>query len=191
MENKNKETAYILWACGLVGLMGLHRFYMGKIGTGLLWFFTLGLFGIGWIVDGFTLGSQVELVNLKRQALLDKNNTPQIINNYHQPAPFYAQPQATKEPKEAPPATPEVNSPSKAQEIKSLTSRLRKIDKLFMNEFLTDEEYSKQKDALLRDMTMVVDESHPEDALMLFAQLKEEGVIDERDFKRVKGVLLS
>ena len=185
MEKKNKETAYILWACGLVGLMGLHRFYLGKIGTGLLWFFTLGLFGIGWIVDCFTLGNQVELVNLKRQSLLDRNQTPQIVNNYHQPAPFYTQSQPTEEVK------PPSKAPSKAQEIESLTKRLRKIDKLFMNEFLTDEEYSKQKDALLREMTMVVDEVHPEDGLMLFAQLKEEGVIDERDFKRVKGVLLS
>ena len=190
MENKNKETAYILWACGLVGLMGLHRFYMGKIGTGLLWFFTLGLFGIGWLVDGFTLGNQVELVNLKRQALLDKNNTPQIINNYHQPAPFYTQPQPTQEVNESSSSKiPE--TPSKVEEIRSLTNRLRKIDKLFMNEFLTDEEYSKQKDTILREMTMVVDESRPEDALMIFAQLKEEGVIDERDFKRVKGVILS
>jgi|GEM_PF-2752005 len=190
MEKKNKETAYILWACGLVGLMGLHRFYLGKIGTGLLWFFTLGLFGVGWIVDCFTLGNQVELTNLKRQALLEKNQTPQIINNYHQPTPLYTQPQQpTQEVKAS--APPEPKAPSKAREIETLTNRLRKIDKLFMNEFLTDEEYGKQKDALLREMTMVVDEVYPEDGLMLFAQLKEEGVIDERDFKRIKGVLLS
>ena len=190
MEKKNKETAYILWACGLVGLMGLHRFYLGKIGTGLLWFFTLGLFGVGWIVDCFTLGNQVELTNLKRQALLEKNQTPQIINNYHQPSPLYTQPQQpTQEVKASTPSEPK--APSKAQEIETLTNRLRKIDKLFMNEFLTDEEYGKQKDALLREMTMVVDEVYPEDGLMLFAQLKEEGVIDERDFKRIKGVLLS
>ena len=189
METKNKETAYILWACGLVGLMGLHRFYLGKIGTGLLWFFTLGLFGIGWIVDGFTLGNQVEYANLKKQNLLDKNSTPQIINNFHQPAPLYAQQQAHQEPQ--PPPAPVETKASKMEELKSLTSRLRKIDKLFMNEFLTDEEYAKQKNAILKDMTMVVDESHPEDGLMIFAQLKEEGVIDERDFKRIKGVLLS
>ena len=190
MEKKNKETAYILWACGLVGLMGLHRFYLGKIGTGLLWFFTLGLLGVGWIVDLFTLGNQVELTNLKRQALIDRNQTPQIINNYHQPAPLYTQPQEHKNQQEVRQQQPPP-APSKAEAIESLISRLRKVDKLFMNEFLTDEEYAKQKDALLREMTIVVDESHPEDALLIFAQLKEEGVIDERDFNRVKGVLLT
>lgn len=182
MEKKNKETAYILWACGLVGLMGLHRFYLGKIGTGLLWFFTLGLFGIGWLVDCFTLGNQVEMANLKRQALLE-SKTPQIINNYHStPSSQFMQPveQSTKQ-----------QEPTRGEELAKLTTRLRKIDKLFMNEFLTDEEYAKQKDHLLKEMTIMVDDSDPEDSLMLFAQLREEGVIDERDFNRVKGVILS
>lgn len=33
------------------GGLGIHRFYVGKIGSGVLWFFTGGLFMIGWIYD--------------------------------------------------------------------------------------------------------------------------------------------
>lgn len=46
---KNKWLAFVL--CFFFGLFGVHRFYEGKIGTGLLWLFTWGLFGIGWFVD--------------------------------------------------------------------------------------------------------------------------------------------
>jgi len=45
----SRWIAFIL--CFFVGVLGIHRFYVGKIGTGVLYLFTGGLFGIGWLVD--------------------------------------------------------------------------------------------------------------------------------------------
>jgi TM2 domain-containing membrane protein YozV len=43
-----------------IGPLGIHRFYMGKIGTGLLWLFTGGLLGVGWVYDFWTLNGQID-----------------------------------------------------------------------------------------------------------------------------------
>ncbi len=43
---------YLLW---IFGFLGAHRFYYGKPISGTLYFFTLGLFFIGWIVDLFLI----------------------------------------------------------------------------------------------------------------------------------------
>jgi TM2 domain-containing membrane protein YozV len=44
-------SAYVLWLLGLLGICGLHRFYLGRWGTGLLWLLTFGLLGIGQLLD--------------------------------------------------------------------------------------------------------------------------------------------
>ncbi len=50
---KNKWIALLLlW---FLGVVGGHKFYEGKIGTGIIYIFTLGFFGIGLIIDFFSL----------------------------------------------------------------------------------------------------------------------------------------
>jgi TM2 domain-containing membrane protein YozV len=50
----NKLVGYLLW---IFGFTGSHRFYFGKTKTGILWFFTGGLFLIGWFIDLFLIPS--------------------------------------------------------------------------------------------------------------------------------------
>lgn len=72
MEPKQTSWSYLFWCLGLVGLCGIHRFYMGKWGTGLLWLCTGGFFLIGQILDLFFIPGMVERRNhkLSRQGRL-------------------------------------------------------------------------------------------------------------------------
>jgi hypothetical protein len=66
---KSLLLAYLLWLFG--GFFGLHKFYLGRPFMGLLYFFTWGLLGIGWVIDFFTLPRQVQLANLLQQNQLE------------------------------------------------------------------------------------------------------------------------
>ena len=48
-SEKNRTVALLL--CIFLGGFGIHRFYVGKVGTGIIWLLTGGVFGIGWLVD--------------------------------------------------------------------------------------------------------------------------------------------
>jgi TM2 domain-containing membrane protein YozV len=62
---KSSLTAYILWCLCFFGLCGIHRFYAGRVLSGLLWLFTAGLFGIGQLIDLFLIPDMIALENLK------------------------------------------------------------------------------------------------------------------------------
>ncbi|MGH8460826.1 MAG: TM2 domain-containing protein [Stenotrophobium sp.] len=51
-KSHSMVIGYLLW---IFGFMGAHRFYYGRQLTGTLWFLTLGLFFIGWIIDLFLI----------------------------------------------------------------------------------------------------------------------------------------
>ena len=50
---RNKWTAFFL--CLFLGFLGAHKFYEGKIGMGILYLLTVGLFGLGWFIDCIAL----------------------------------------------------------------------------------------------------------------------------------------
>jgi len=68
MNNMNdthlKSVGYILW---LFGFTGSHRFYFGRPISGTIYFFTFGLFGIGWIIDLFLIPSLDRQADLRFQ----------------------------------------------------------------------------------------------------------------------------
>lgn len=53
VSDKSKVVAIVIWL--IFGLFGGHQFYAGKMKMGLVYFFTVGLFSIGWLVDGISL----------------------------------------------------------------------------------------------------------------------------------------
>lgn len=92
--------AYILWLISGFGAMGFHRMYLGKFVSGILYFFTGGLFMVGGIVDVFRMPRLVEEANMRkmyRDALMYGGMPPQMPLG-----PGQMQPQATvQKPKES------------------------------------------------------------------------------------------
>jgi len=67
---KSVPVSYLLWLLGGFGVLGLHRFYLGRWITGLLWLCTGGFFMVGALVDLFLIPSMVQVENLSRQLLV-------------------------------------------------------------------------------------------------------------------------
>ncbi|MEX0722744.1 MAG: TM2 domain-containing protein [Gracilimonas sp.] len=66
-ERKSKGRAYLFWFIGLFGILGLHRFYLGRIGTGIGWLLSGGLLGFGAIYDLLALSKMVDEQNTYNQ----------------------------------------------------------------------------------------------------------------------------
>lgn len=61
-DSHSTAMGYILW---LFGFTGSHRFYFGKPVSGTIYFFTLGLLGIGWLIDLFLIPSMDRQADLR------------------------------------------------------------------------------------------------------------------------------
>ncbi|MFN9620568.1 MAG: TM2 domain-containing protein [Synechococcaceae cyanobacterium] len=69
-EPRSLGTSYLLWACCLLGMFGLHRFYNRRPASGLLWLVSFGLCGVGQLIDLLQLPQLVRRAN--EQTLLEE-----------------------------------------------------------------------------------------------------------------------
>lgn len=85
-QSHSKGMSFLLWLACLFGVCGIHRFYLGRPGSGILYLLTFGLFGVGQLVDLFLLPGMVDEANTKTaafQALAEKR----MLSGF-QPAPL-------------------------------------------------------------------------------------------------------
>ena len=60
VPRRDTGLAYVLWMGGLLGVCGLHRLYMGRFWSGLLWLATGGLCFVGQIIDLVMMHRMIE-----------------------------------------------------------------------------------------------------------------------------------
>lgn len=68
-ETYSTSTAFLLWLACVFGLCGIHRFYLGRPLTGVLYLLTFGLFGVGQFIDLIKMKDMVLLENTKNRLL--------------------------------------------------------------------------------------------------------------------------
>ena len=64
-DGYREGVAYGLWFASFLGFAGVHRIYLGKYATGILWWLTLGLGGIGTFVDLLRMKKLVRDANIR------------------------------------------------------------------------------------------------------------------------------
>ena len=80
--DKSKKVETTL--CVLFGFLGIHKFYMGKIGMGFLYLFTIGLAGIGWVVDSIKLLIELFSLSNTNKKIKEDNKTVKISKKEEQ-----------------------------------------------------------------------------------------------------------
>ena len=130
---KSKATAYLLWCLCFIGICGVHKFYINKVGMGILYFFTFGFFGIGQLIDLFTLGSQVDTYNALFGGRSNSN-----VNTNTQNTVIYIPNQVPN------------NVPTQGQHnISDISDQLQKLSDLKDKGVLTEAEFNSQKAKIL------------------------------------------
>ncbi len=67
MNRRSFVVAYLLWF--FLGVLGIHRFYLGRPVSGVIWLLTGGLLGLGWLFDLFWTGVMVDDENRAARGL--------------------------------------------------------------------------------------------------------------------------
>lgn len=92
----NITLSYLLWGLGFLGLCGLHRFYLGKPISGLIWFFTFGLFFIGQLVDLFLI---TDMIKDRNKSLTGTDNISNETTSINQKTSIFSKFFSSKESK--------------------------------------------------------------------------------------------
>ncbi len=77
-QRLSTARAYLLWCLCFLGLCGVQRLYVGKVTSGLIWLITLGLLGVGQLLDLFWIPQMVRAAN-RRQDRLGPSPVPELI----------------------------------------------------------------------------------------------------------------
>jgi len=89
MGDKDIGVAYCLWF--FFGFFGVHRFYLDRPISGLIYLFTFGIFGIGWLVDICLIPSMVDHYNTHHHHQHHHSEQTIVVTTPYQ-QPVYATP---------------------------------------------------------------------------------------------------